>query len=160
LQAVKLWISYGLSYEAYWNYINNRRFVELKSARKVGFMNSSWNWVNLGFTDLDTHCILLSLLQRHYLMVSKWFSIYCTDVSILKQVMTTNFPAESFSMPMPFCPMLLLMMLTLAHDLFSKSSVHTNKALINPYLYYFLCRKFPTQRIALSGIFLTSVDHG
>jgi len=52
--------------------------------------------------------------------------------------MTTNFPAEIFSMPMPFCPILLLMMLTLAHDLFAKSSVHTNKVLINPYLYYFL----------------------
>jgi len=84
-----------------------------------------------------------------------------SETEILKQVMTTNFPAESFSMPMPFCPMLLLMTLILAHDLFPKNSVHTNKVLINPYLYYFLCRKFPTQRrIALSGIFPTSVDHG
>lgn len=63
----------------------NNRFVELKSARKVGFMNSTWNWVNVGFTDLDTYCILFSVLQRQYLMVSKWFSIYCTGVSTLRE---------------------------------------------------------------------------
>jgi len=129
--------------------ISNRRFLELKSARKVGFMNSTWNWVSLGL-QIWIHTAFCSQYYRDSISWCQNDSVFTalmylySEREILKQVMTTNLSAESFSMPMPFCPMLLPMMLTLAHDLFAKSSVHTNKVLINPYLYFFLCRKFPT----------------